>query len=97
MLPGEIKQLRTSLGLNQGEFAYLMGVHIKTAGKWEKGLSRPDMYKDETLTVYATVANIPKVKEHLPNILLRYGAQTARLFLLQHTDLTRNIRNYFDE
>lgn len=36
-----IVRLREKLGLSRLEFATLIGVHVTTLGRWERGLSRP--------------------------------------------------------
>lgn len=39
----KIKQLRESLGLNQTEFASMIGVSNSRVSNWEKGINRPDV------------------------------------------------------
>ncbi len=36
--PGEIREMRMSLGLTQGDLERLLGVGEKTVGRWERGL-----------------------------------------------------------
>lgn len=38
LLPDEIRELRMSLGLTQGDLERLLGVGEKTVGRWERGL-----------------------------------------------------------
>ncbi len=37
----EIKQLRLSLSMTQEDFAYKVGVSLRTIGRWENGSSVP--------------------------------------------------------
>lgn len=37
----QIKYIRHALGLTQGQFGKLLGVHKKTVAKWEQGRSQP--------------------------------------------------------
>jgi DNA-binding transcriptional regulator YiaG len=41
MKPMQIIKLRESLGLNQQQFAELIGVSRKTVNQWEKGVHPP--------------------------------------------------------
>jgi putative transcriptional regulator len=40
-----IKTIRTTLSLNQVEFAAIVGVHPITISKWERGIVRPSPYQ----------------------------------------------------
>jgi DNA-binding XRE family transcriptional regulator len=41
MTPEEIKKIRGSLGLTQGDFAEAVGVNRQTINSWEKGYKSP--------------------------------------------------------
>jgi transcriptional regulator with XRE-family HTH domain len=41
----DTKSIRDRLGLSQGLFAQVLGVHPITVSKWERGLASPDPYR----------------------------------------------------
>lgn len=41
----EIIATRKALGLNQADFARLLGTHVMTISKWERGVAQPTAYQ----------------------------------------------------
>jgi len=39
------KSIRDRLGLSQGLFAQILGIHVSTVSKWERGEAVPDPYR----------------------------------------------------
>ncbi len=45
--------LRKSLGISQAKLALLLGIHVTTVSKWERGVLEPTSYQ---LTILQTIA-----------------------------------------
>ena len=80
----EIRAIRRLLGLNQAQFAQLMGVHAITVSKWESGVTSPTDYQQAFLSQYrvAVDAEKKKVRDELKGILIVAGVIAAVMFLL---------------
>lgn len=46
---GEIVKLRKRMGLNQEQFAQLLGVHKLTVSRWERGEAKPSLLAQRQL------------------------------------------------
>ena len=79
----EIKSIRELLGLNQLQFAQLMGVHPLTVSKWERGVASPNDYQIAFLSQYQVAAKNKKVRDELKNVLVAAGVIAAVFLLLQ--------------
>jgi transcriptional regulator with XRE-family HTH domain len=78
----EIKSIRLLLGLNQVQFAQLMGVHPITVSKWEGGITSPTDYQEAFLSQYRVAAKDKKVRDDLKGVLIMAGVIAAVVFLL---------------
>lgn len=80
----EIRSIRQMLGLNQTQFAQLMGVHAITVSKWESGITAPTDYQQAFLSQYRVAADAEKKKVHdeLRGILIVAGVIAAVMYLL---------------
>jgi len=78
----EIKSIRLLLGLNQVQFAQLMGVHPITVSKWEGGITSPTDYQVAFLSQYRVAAKDKKVRDDLKGVLIMAGVIAAVVFLL---------------
>lgn len=52
----DIALLRRALGLSQLEFGQLLGVHLMTVSKWERGIARPSPYHDALIEEFGRAA-----------------------------------------
>ena len=68
MKPGEVKECRRRLDLNQVELACLVGVSSSSVMGWEKGRSSPSAWHAGILSALASSPNRASVKR------LIYGA-----------------------
>lgn len=51
-----LKTLRARLGLTQKELGELLGVHVMTVSKWERGVSAPSDHQKQILRALTTAA-----------------------------------------
>jgi putative transcriptional regulator len=80
----EIRSIRQLLGLNQAQFAQLMGVHAITVSKWESGTTSPTDYQVAFLNQYReAAAKNRQVREELKGLLITAGVIAAVFFLLK--------------
>lgn len=79
----QIKALRESLGLNQAEFAKLMGVHPMTVSKWERGILWPSSYQEEFFDQFQAAAKHKIARDELKNTLITMGVIAALILLFQ--------------
>lgn len=82
-----ITQLRNKLGLNQVEFAQLVGVHPITVSKWERGVASPTGYQTALFAQFQEAAKDEEVCSTLKQVLIAAGVILALALLLRH--LTR--------
>jgi putative transcriptional regulator len=80
----DIAVLRKALGLSQLEFGQLLGVHLMTVSKWERGLARPSPYQDALLEEFsrAAAASTQGIGTKIKARLAGRGAPAALRFLL---------------
>jgi DNA-binding transcriptional regulator YiaG len=79
----EIRSIRQLLGLNQAQFAQLVGVHAITVSKWESGITSPTDYQVAFLSQYRVAAKEKKVREELKGVLIAAGVIAAVILLLK--------------
>lgn len=79
----DIRAIRRLLGLNQAQFAQLMGVHAITVSKWESGITSPTDYQTAFLGQYRLAAKDKQVREELKTLLFTAGVIAAVYFLLK--------------
>jgi putative transcriptional regulator len=84
MNSSEIQSLRKQLGLNQVEFAQLMGVHPITVSKWEGGKAAPTPYQNALFDQFREGAQQQDVRDTLKNVLIGAGVALAIALLLSH-------------
>jgi predicted transcriptional regulator len=80
----DIRKLREQLGLNQGEFAQLSGVHAITVSKWERGEATPSAYQNALFEQFQEGARRHEVRDTLKSILVGAGVIIALALLLSH-------------
>lgn len=80
----EIVNLRTNLGLNQVEFAQLVGVHPITVSKWERGVAVPTAYQAALFGQFQEGAKDQEVRQTLKQVLVAAGVILAVALLLRH-------------
>jgi putative transcriptional regulator len=83
MTGSEIRSIRQLLGLNQAQFAQLMGVHAITVSKWERGITSPTDYQEAFLSQYRVAAKDKQVRDDLKGLLITAGVIAAVFFLLK--------------
>ena len=79
-----IRKLRDRLGLNQAEFAQLVGVHPITVSKWERNEAEPTAYQHALFEQFDAGACNKKVRETVKNVLVSAGVILALALLLSH-------------
>ncbi|MBK7537540.1 MAG: helix-turn-helix domain-containing protein [Myxococcales bacterium] len=78
----EITRTRTALKLTQTQLASLLGVHVVTVSKWERGLLRPTPHQEALLRAALNAANrSPDIGDAVVAALVGAGVAIA-LFLL---------------
>jgi DNA-binding transcriptional regulator YiaG len=80
----EIRDLRGQLGLNQVEFAQLMGVHPVTVSKWERNEALPTPYQNALFDQFKQASRQEEVRETLKGLLVGAGVAMALALLLKH-------------
>lgn len=80
----DIALLRKALALSQVEFGQLLGVHLMTVSKWERGLARPSPYQGALLREFRRAADLSAdhVKSEVRTRLAGQGVAAALLLLL---------------
>jgi len=69
------RETRAELGLSQAEMARLMGVHVMTLSKWERGVRQPDKAAVRLMEVLLWLnKNYPKPYSTLSGVISA-GAQ----------------------
>jgi len=84
MNASEIRNLRDELGLNQVEFAQLMGVHPVTVSKWERDEAFPTPYQNALFEQFGQASQQKEVRDNLKGILIGAGVAVALALLLKH-------------
>lgn len=80
----EIRNLRNQLGLNQVEFAQLMGVHPVTISKWERDEAFPTPYQNALFDQFRQASRQEEVRKTLRGVLVGAGVAVALALLLKH-------------
>jgi putative transcriptional regulator len=80
----DIAILRKALGLSQVEFGHLLGVHLMTVSKWERGVAQPSPYQVALLREFkkAAAASGEQIKTEIKTRLVGRGVAAALLMLL---------------
>ena len=76
-----IKSVREALGLNQLQFAQLLGVHPMTVSKWERGVTAPTDYQGAFMSQFQAAAKNKIVRDELKNVLIAAGVIAALVLL----------------
>lgn len=84
MTAEQICEVRRGLGVNQIEFASLLGAHQMTVSRWERGELSPSDYQAAMISEFAKAAQDEKIKKILSGIIIGAGI-IAALFLLLKT------------
>ena len=81
----DIRRLRCALGLNQAEFAQLLGAHPVTVSRWESPESdySPNAYQSALMQDFDKAARSQKMGRTLKNLLVGAGIAAAIYFLLK--------------
>lgn len=77
-----IRAVRTALGLTQGELAQLLGVHLMSVGRWERGEARPTSYQEALLADFGAVAHPEDAGARAAQALATSGVAEALRVLL---------------
>lgn len=56
MTAERIASIRRGLGLSQADFANLLGTHVMTVSKWERGIAQPSPYQAALIEHFGTSA-----------------------------------------
>lgn len=78
-----VVQLRQKLGLTQGQFGNLFGVHPMTVSKWERGKLHPTDYQLALMTDFAEAAKKKEVTDTIGTVLVGAGIAAALYLLLK--------------
>jgi putative transcriptional regulator len=79
MEPRKIALLRLALGLTQTEFGMILGVHVMTVSKWERGISKPSEWQQEILRRFEFCGG---KRESVKDMLFRQGEIDTLTYLL---------------
>lgn len=84
MTADEVSKVRGALGLTQSQLAQLLGVHVLTVSKWERGLLQPNAYQSSLLESFAEAQRRrPDVGSSAIGLLLGAGIAAAIFLLLK--------------
>lgn len=85
MTPSEIFEVRTSLGMTQGQLAQLLGVHTLTISKWERGdRLHPTPHQEAILrSAHAATKRTPDIGALVVATLVGAGVGVALFYLLR--------------
>lgn len=79
----DIKSIREALGLNQLQFAQLLGVHPITVSKWERDVASPTDYQAAFLSQFQLAAQNKIATDELKNVLIVAGVIAALVLIFQ--------------
>jgi transcriptional regulator with XRE-family HTH domain len=79
-----VVQLREKLGLSQGQFANLFGVHPMTVSRWERQILRPTDYQLALMAEFEKAARRKEVTDTIGTVLMGAGIAAALLLLLKN-------------
>jgi transcriptional regulator with XRE-family HTH domain len=80
----DIRAIREALGLNQLQFAQLLGVHPMTVSKWEREEASPTDYQAAFLSQFQAAAKNKIDTDNLKNLLIVAGVIAALVFIFQN-------------
>lgn len=81
----QIKAVRESLGLKQGEFARLFDVHPMTVSRWERGVIEPSPLQRNMISQFGKAAKTKAVKNSsIADLLVGAGVVAVIALLLKH-------------
>ena len=84
MTAAEVLSVRTELGLNQVQFAQLLGVHPLTISKWERGVNVVPPHQKAMLESFRQASAAKEsVGKDIAKLLVTAGAVMAILVLLE--------------
>jgi putative transcriptional regulator len=63
MRSDEVKAIRTSLGLNQQDFATRLNVSMRAVSRWETGKAKPSRLATEKLEKFQKIGQSKNIKE----------------------------------
>jgi len=78
------KLTRQALGLNQVQFAQILGVHPLTVSKWERGVTPLPDYYQAFFRQFQVAAKDKEVRDQIKGALLGAGVVVALALLLKH-------------
>lgn len=74
------RMARGRLGLTQGDFAQLLGIHSMTVSKWERGTAKPTAYQFDTMQHLA--AHEPPIALNVERLMMERGPVVALALLV---------------
>jgi transcriptional regulator with XRE-family HTH domain len=81
---GEVREVRTKLGLTQVQLASLLGVHPLTVSKWERGTLAPTPHDEALLCSFGTATvKEPEIGDTIATLLVTAGVALALYALLE--------------
>lgn len=84
MTPAEIQAVRGELKMTQAQLAQLLGVHVLTVSKWERGALRPTPHQAAMLASFQTAASKePDIGVVVAGLLVGAGVAVAVYKLLE--------------
>ncbi len=84
MTPAEIQAVRADLKLTQAQLAQLLGVHVLTISKWERGALSPTPHQAAMLRSFGTAAEKePDIGAIVVGLLVGAGVAMAVYKLLE--------------
>ena len=84
MTAEEVRQLRCTLGMTQGQLSQLLGVHGLTVSKWERGLLAPSPYQVAMMQSFHRAAQRqPDIGQVVAGLVVAAGVGIALYYLLR--------------
>lgn len=78
----DVKEIRDKLGLPQGLFAEIFGVHPQTVSKWERGVLSPSPYQEILLkAIHSSLRYDPQLGGKIQT-LLKFGRVAEAIYHL---------------
>lgn len=84
MSPDEIRTLRVDLGLTQGEMSQLVGAHMISVSKWERGLARPNAFQQGSMIQFRAAIDGRVDPASVRDTMIRSGRFAAIGLLYSH-------------
>lgn len=83
MTANQVKTLRDSLGLTQGDLARLLNVHAVTVSRWERGVAEPDGYNAAMMERFKVQPFGDRTGRAVRAIMAQQGPVAALCWLLR--------------